>query len=227
MMEYMMEIACPADEILADFLEGRLSEVEKSEMEQHLSDCDVCLEVLAVGNSLIRGENQFDLAPVPLEVTDAAARLAQGEHSPLYESLPERVERTLRDLPTKISGFFGDKGWGELQPQPVRALKREGSGDFVTLRKTFGDVDAEIELEKTGESKAHIRVRLLLDVTASQEIRVTLKKGDREIASQLAVGGYALFEDIPFGKYSFTFARDGLTLGTYFFEIKETRHDRR
>ena len=222
-----METACPADEILADFLEGRLSEQEKSEMEAHLSDCNDCLEVLAIGNSLIRGEDQFDLAPVPLELTDAAARLVQGEYPPSSESLPERIERTLRGLPARVAGFVGGKRWGGLQPQPVRGFKRKVSRDMVLLRKTFEDVEAEIELEKTGESKALIRVRVFLDDTAGQKTRVTLKEGDREIASQLAVGGYALFEDIPFGHYHLTLARDGLTLGTYLFEIKETRHDRR
>jgi len=227
MRECIMEIACPTDEILADFLEGRLSEEEKSEMEAHLSDCDDCLEVLTVASSLLRGEERYELAPAPARVTDAAAQLVLGEYSPSTESLPARVERTLRDLPTRVAGFFIDKGWGGLQPQPVRGFKRKLSSDFVLLRKRFEDVESEIELEKTGENKALIRVRVFPADTAGLKIRVTLKEGDREVASQLAVGGYALFEDIPFGHYGLTLARDGLTLGTYLFEVKETRHDRR
>jgi hypothetical protein len=99
--------------------------------------------------------------------------------------------------------------------------------DLVLLKKTFEDVETEIEIEKVGENKALIRVRLLLADFTSQKVRVTLKKNDREIASHLAEEAYVLFEDIPFGHYSLTFARDGLTLWTYFFEIKETSHDRR
>jgi len=114
-----------------------------------------------------------------------------------------------------------------LQPQPVRGFKRKVAKDLVLLKKTFEDVESEIEIEKVGENKALIRVRLLLADLTSQKIRVTLKKGDREIASHLAEEAYVLFEDIPFGHYSLTFARDGLTLGTYLFEIKETAHDRR
>jgi hypothetical protein len=101
------------------------------------------------------------------------------------------------------------------------------SRDFVLLTKTFENVESEIELEKTGENKALIRVRVFPDDIAGQQFRVTLKEGDREIASQLAVGDYAIFEDIPFGHYNLSLARDGQTLGTYFFEVKETRHDGR
>ena len=222
-----MEIACPADEILADYLEGRFSEEERSEMEKHLSDCDACLEVLTVANSLIQGEKQFQLEPVPAKVTDAAERLVQSQDPQVSEPLPEKIERTLKDLPTKISEFLSFKTWGQLQPQPVRGFKRKVAKDLVLLKKTFEDVESEIEIEKVGENKALIRVRLLLADLTSQKIRVTLKKGDREIASHLAEEAYVLFEDIPFGHYSLTFARDGLTLGTYLFEIKETAHDRR
>lgn len=222
-----MEIACPADEILADYLEGRLSEGERSEMEEHFSDCNACLEVLAVANSLIQGEEQFQLEPVPAKVTDAAERLVQSQDPQVSKPLPEKIERTLKDIPTKISEFLSPKTWGQLQPQPVRGYKRKVPKDLVILQKTFEDVETEIEIEKVGENKALIRVRLLLADLTSQKIRVTLKKGDREIASHLADEAYVLFEDIPFGHYSLTLARDGLTRGTYLFEIKETAHGRR
>ncbi len=222
-----MEIVCPADEILADYLEGRLSEEERSEMEEHLSDCNACLEVFTVANSLIQGEEQFELEPVPAKVTDAAERLLQSEDPQVSEPLQEKIEHTLKDLPTKISEFLSPKTWGQLQPQPVRGYKRKVAKDLVILKKAFEDVESEIEIEKVGENKALIRVRLPLDDLTRQKIRVTLKKGDREIASHLAGEAYVLFEDIPFGHYSLTFTRDGLTLGTCLFEIKETVHDRR
>ena len=222
-----MEIACPADEIHADYLEGRLSEEERSEMEEHLSDCNACLEVLAVANSLIRGEEQFRLEPVPAKVTDAAGRLVQSQDPQVSEHLSEKIERILKDLSSKVSESFSPKTWGQLQPQPVRGSKRKVPKDLVLLKKTFEDVETEIEIEKVGENKALIRVRLLLADFTSQKVRVTLKKNDREIASHLAEEAYVLFEDIPFGHYSLTFDRDGLTLWTYLFEIKETAHDRR
>ncbi len=225
-MENVMEKTCPADEILADYVEGRLSEQKNSEMEEHLSYCNVCLEVLAVAAGLVHGEYQLELDPVPAKVTNAAARLVIGEDPLLSESFPAKLERTLRSLPTRISELLNHETWGGFQPQPVRGLKRRVAKDFMLLRKTFQDVKSEIEVEKIGEEKALIRIRLLADDTANQAIRVTLKKGEREIASQLAEGAYVLFEDIPFGRYSLTLAKDGLTLGTYLFEIKETSRDR-
>ena len=223
----MMKRACPSDEMLADYLQGHLAEKEGSEMEEHLSDCTICLEELVIANSLFQGADLPQLDAVPAEVTEAAVRLMQSLDSAESDSLSEKFERAIKDLPTRISDFLNHKTWAELQPQPVRGFKRKVAKDLVLLKKTFEDVESEIEIEKVGENKALIRVRLLLADLTSQKIRVTLKKGDREIASHLAEEAYVLFEDIPFGHYSLTFARDGLTLGTYLFEIKETAHDRR
>jgi len=222
-----MKRACPSDEMLADYLQGHLAEKEGSEMEEHLSDCTICLEELVIANSLFQGADLPQLDAVPAEVTEAAVRLMQSLDSAESDSLSEKFERAIKDLPTRISDFLNHKTWAELQPQPVRGFKRKVAKDLVLLKKTFEDVESEIEIEKVGENKALIRVRLLLADLTSQKIRVTLKKGDREIASHLAEEAYVLFEDIPFGHYSLTFARDGLTLGTYLFEIKETAHDRR
>jgi hypothetical protein len=225
-MENIMETTCPADEIVADYIEGRLSEQSASEMEEHFSYCNVCLEVLTLATSLVHGEHQLELEPVPAKVTDAAARFVLSQDPLLSDSLLVRLERTLKSLPTRLSELLNHEAWEGLQPQPVRGFKKKVAEDFILLRKTFQDVKSEIEVEKTGEKKALIRIRLLADHTADQTIRVTLKKGDREIASQLAEGAYVLFEDIPFGRYSLTFAKDGFTLGTYLFEIKETSRDR-
>lgn len=222
-----MKRACPADEMLADYLEGRLSEKEGSEMERHLSDCDICLEELAVTNSLLLGGHLTELESVPTEVTEAAVLLVRSQDSLVSESLSERIERSLKDLPSKISDFFNHKSWGELQPQPVRGPKRKVAKDLVLLKKTFQDVETEIEIEKMGDNKAHIRVRILAGDAARQTIRVSLKKGEREIASYLAESAFVLFEDIPFGHYSLTLARDGLILGIYHFEIKETQSGRK
>ena len=80
--------------------------------------------------------------------------------------------------------------------------------------------------EKAGKDKANIRVRLAESSKHKRGIRVTLKKGEREVQSHLINGGYVLFEDTPFGHYSLLFSKDGVKLGSYLFEIKESQDGR-
>jgi hypothetical protein len=88
----------------------------------------------------------------------------------------------------------------------------------------FKGIQTEIEIEKTGSNRAHIRVKLHEAGKQPEGVRVTLKAGEREIASYPFDGGYVLFEDIPFGHYSISLDKDGFQFGTYLFEIKETLH---
>jgi hypothetical protein len=82
---------------------------------------------------------------------------------------------------------------------------------------------AEIQIEKTGDDKAHIRVSLVGNPQITG-VRVTLKRGEREVFSYSLGVGYVLFEDIPFGHYGLLFTKDGEVLGKYHFEMKGSYH---
>ena len=222
-----MKTVCPDEEMIADYLEGRVSHDERSEIEEHLSCCERCLDEFIVARNLVRGEDRFELDPVPSRVTQAAARLVSSEGLISFGTLRERFRRLIKGIYSRISDLFHLTPWGEWRLAPIRGSRRVVSKDLIHLRKTFKEIEAEIEIEKAGENKALIRVTLPEDARQGKRIRVTLKKGEREISSHLLNGGYALFEDIPFGHYSLTFFRDGVMLGKYLFNIKETRYGRR
>jgi len=99
--------------------------------------------------------------------------------------------------------------------------------DYVCIKVSFKDVKTEMEVEKTGDNKANIRLRLIELIKSPENLRVTLKNGDREFASYLLEGTYVYFDDIPFGHYSISLAKDIEALGSYSFEIKESYHGRK
>lgn len=222
-----MKMPCPNEERLAGYLEGRLSEEDRSQMEAHLLDCQICLEGLVVINSMVRGKHVFELEPVPTEVTEAAVHVVTSQCTISYGSQIEKLKRSVKNLGSRISDVLWLKSWEKWRLAPIRGSKRVASENLVLLRVPFREIETEIEIEKTGAGKAHIRVKLPEAHKPQKAVRVTLKKGEREIASYLLDGAYVLFENIPFGHYSISLAEDGVGLGEYLFDIKETRHGRR
>ena len=110
---------------------------------------------------------------------------------------------------------------------PVRSYNRADSAAVFQLKKSFGKIKTEIEIEKKGHDSAAIRVHLTSDALNEYNIRATLlNKDGREISSFLMNSGYVVFEDIQFDQYSLIFSRNGTTVGTYQFEIKDTRYGR-
>ena len=223
-----MNKLCNNEEMLADYLEGRLSDIKISRMEEHLSDCEVCSEELIIGKDLIRGGSQPKSADVPDEVTEAAVRLVNNLTTTNSNSLKERFNRFLDRFFAMLTDLFNVSTWGERCLSPVRSSKIVVSKELVRLKKSFNEIDVEIEIEKTGEGNSCIRVNLLNNMKAIKGVRVTLLQGkEREIASHLLNGDNVVFEDTPFGHYGLVFFRDGLKLGICRFVIKETRYGRR
>jgi hypothetical protein len=216
-MEFTAKKSCPVEEIIADYLEGRLPAEDKEAMDAHLSECDLCLEELVIAGKAIR--DAIQLPAVPSGVTEAAARLVARRTTGVAE---KGLKESIAAYAEKISDYFHYSFPWRLQQATIRSSRIAAAPDLVMIRKVFKKMRAEIEIEKTGARKAHIRVKA--SGGEKNGIRVTLKKGEREISSQLLRAGYALFEDIPFGRCEIVFSANGSELGTYTFEIRESRH---
>ena len=110
---------------------------------------------------------------------------------------------------------------------PIRSTKRKIIKNLVVIRVSFNDIDSEVEFKKTGKTKTRIRIKLLEVKKYEKRIRITLKKIEREIASSLLDWDYVSFENIPFGHYSISLNDNNIKFGEYFFEIKETCHEKK
>jgi hypothetical protein len=215
-----MKTTCPDEERLADYLEGRLSGDERAEIEEHLSDCEMCLEEFMVARNLTRHEDRYKMDSVPSKVTQAALHLVNGTGSIASKGF----KRLIKGLRSRSSGLLSPAPWVAWRLAPIRSAGRAVPKGLIHLRKTFKGVEVEIEIEKTGKNKTLIRVKLPEDARQMKDVRVTLKKDEREISSYLLNRGYVVFEDILFGHYRISFSRGGVMLGEYLFNTKETHH---
>ena len=219
---FIMKNICPDEEMLADYIESRLSNNDKAEMDAHLSDCDQCLQAFVTVEGLVRSGDRIQLDTVPSRVTESAVHMVESNGSLSYGSIRIKLKRFMIGLYRRFSHFFRWAPWGDWHLVPIRGSKKVISEDLVHIKKTFEEIETEIEIEKTGSGRAHIRVKLTGGIPHHKGIRVTLNRGEREISSHPFIGDYVLFEEVPFGHYSLTFSRNGLMLGKYLFEIKET-----
>jgi hypothetical protein len=217
-----MKRHCTKEELLVDYLEGRLSERERLKTEQHLSECDSCVEELVIAEKFEDVTFSLGLEPVPEQVTLGAVELVRELSR---NSLFERISESAQTMVEKGRiGFM--KPWLQMKPNlaPVRGSKTFLAGDIILLRKSFSDFEVYIEIEKTGEDLASIVVRLPDADEFGDPIRATLMKDGREMSSFLCAGQPAIFEGVRFGRYTLVFSRNGMRVGEYAFIIKETSH---
>jgi len=221
----IMAPACLDEEQLAGYLEGSLPEVERDRVEQHLAGCEMCLQELVLSRNMIQGTGLDDLDPVPAKVTASAIKLVHKQSKQTFVPLKKAFKQSARNLYNKMSDVLTPSPRREWELAAVRSSKITTSRNGVVIKKTFAKIPTEIEIEKTFQGNAHIKVHFPNRDKERMGTRVTLQKGEREVSSFLAgKSGYVLFEDVPFGHYSLVFLRNGDVFGTYLFELKETNH---
>jgi hypothetical protein len=222
----MNNTKCLTEQDLMAYMEGRLSVGKRSKVEQHLSSCDTCLDVLSVSGELDRNNDLYKMDPVPEEVTRKALNtvLSISESTLLH-----KASGYLNLLVSKCKEALSNL-WllGSPALAPVRGDTKVITDDLILLKRSFLDLNAEIEIEKKDENMALIKVWVTKDGSPIKNIRITLLENGREVASHFLNGAPAIFEDIPFSRYVLRFARftrNGAKIREYPFEIKETRND--
>jgi len=210
----------PDEEMIADYLEGRLSDAEREDLEKRICDHEEWLEGFVVAGSVVRSAGRSDLKPIPSGVTQTAKHLVSSRVLEATPSMGERLKHFLKELYSKLS-LTGPAPWAQWRFASIRGPRKVVSKDLARVTKTFKEIKTEIEIEKVGPNKSYVRI-ILLKNNLDKTVRVTLKRRDREVSSQLLTEDVVLFEDIPFGKYNLIFFRNSDELGTYLFEIRES-----
>jgi len=214
-----MTRSCPDEEMLVDYIEDRLPESQRSEMEKHLSDCDSCFQEFVLSRSIVRGGDNLGLEPVPKRVTQNAINMLKKQGFFPDQSPLARAQFQVKKGLAFLSGFLQDTFQWRWHLSPVRSTQKMVTQDFFRIRKRFPDFEADIEIDKTGDKKANVKV-FLVEGSIRKGIRVTLKSGEREMSSQLLDSGYVVFEDLSFARYRLNFSENGKINGSYSFEIK-------
>jgi len=211
---------CPGEETLADYLGNRLPAAAQQALEQHLCRCDICLEAVISGAALTEEEVPESITAIPCSAIQKVLSRIGAEGTRPLPALWTRLAAVCRSLVNSLAEIIFFK-----QPAAahVRGNKRIISRNLVVIEKTFKEIELEIEVEKTGERTANIKVRAISpDAGARVDgVRVNILKDSREIASFITAGGEALFENITFGEYTITVQHGEKRLGHLLLAVKE------
>ena len=203
-----MKSRCIEIAVLAKYIEGSLSDKGRDRIEEHLSECDTCLEEFVIANTLLKDHDLIECEPVSEEVALSALKSL---------SIPKKLKKFYAWI-TKV--LVPDSA-GQPAFATVRKPDAASSVDYISIKKDMNDLQVEMYIEKTEDDKARIRVRVLKDNISARNVRLTLIRQGGVIVSRLLKKNYVLFEDLPFGSYRFVVEQDALEKGEYLFKINE------
>ncbi|MBI5664007.1 MAG: hypothetical protein HZC49_02785 [Nitrospirae bacterium] len=206
---------CLSEAEIGAYLEGRLSSDGKESFEGHLVECKICRrEFAAITRVIVRKDdfaeeapahlikNAINLFPEKNSVVDVIVNLIKDSIKVLYCSQDINIF-----TPTPVPALRGEKG-----PRP----------EMVILKKSFEDIDVELDIEKAAGSLCNIRVAVddIRKKTLMNTVRVELLSEERELASDLLEDGEAVLEDVGLGSYTIKIHKKGKILGEIALKIK-------
>ena len=211
---------CPGEEALADYLGNRLDAASREDLEQHLLECDACLEAVIIGGSLPEGAVRESATRVSLSAVRAVLARLGADELRVLPAFWKRFSAACSSLAASLREIIFFK---EPDVVYVRGSKHI-SKNLVVIEKTFSAIRLEIEVEEINQRATNIKVKTRSPETGDRinGVRVNILSRSREIASFVTTGGEALFENIAFGEYTINVHQNGKRLGHVLLDVKES-----
>jgi hypothetical protein len=206
---------CPGDEILSLYIDGALEETEKERIEQHLLECNYCLDAVLLHKemSVDAANTRFPDAPVVWK--DNVKKLFTDQAREGEAGLLDIVLRLTKETIEVISNPGNLAITSGAMPGPVRSAHKILSPNLIILSKTFSDMESEVEVERVDDLHVNMKIRTI-DIHSRAPVtvlRISLFNPLRELASYITDNGEVYFGNLNYGEYEIKIIKDSEEVG--------------
>ena len=203
-----MNFPCLDAAMLAGYVDGQLTEDERSEVENHMLDCDLCMETLAVSKTFL---NEMNLA----DYETAAAGTGVG-------AVIENVKKKIDSFYGWVSELAPPAWFMEFSPSAVRSsVSAEPSRAAVLVTRRMGDLQAEMYVQKSRMDAAFMAVKVTTGRKNAQNVCLTLAREEGGLQARYVTRDYEVFDNLGFGAYRLIVEQNADEKGAYLFHIDE------
>jgi len=205
---------CSEEEILADYLNGSLTEVEKQKVQAHLVSCVACVDELVTVQKSMSDEAQDEVPQALIhEVKDFVSEIsAQRSFLDLSVRLTETAIELIGTTGRRVDHMGADT-------IALRGRPRM-EGGRLQIETEMGGFNVAVHVEQA-EPRACDVVVDIRDASGvpADGMRVSLFSNDRERASYLTREGRVVFDRVTRGKYTVPIRDASTPVGTVRLDI--------
>jgi hypothetical protein len=200
---------CLTDYEIGAYMDGNLPDSEKEALENSLFACKECWEdFVTIKQAVIHDDELTEEMPASL------MQKAINMYPESQDSIFNIVVGLVKD---SIQVMHYTKGFDIFVPLPAGGL-RSGITEhpsMVVIKKSFDEIEVELDVEKTGSDVCNIRVAVddVIKKRSVKPFRVELSSNGRELVSNLLENGETFLEDIGTGHYTIKINRKGIIFG--------------
>lgn len=205
---------CLSEEDIAAIIEEKVQDSEKEQFSEHIASCQKCAYALKENLQLAKVLANNPMLTPPEYVVKSAMDLLNPE-------VGQNILQIVLNFKEKVIELIKTTGEILIGPElvPVSVLrgntKDNKFSDEIKVVKTFGNLLAEVDIEKRNPSLCDIEIRLVEKDSKqkARDIRITLTKNNREIESVLSQEGKAVFREVSADKYKIIVDKEDKKIG--------------
>lgn len=202
---------CADVRTLADYIEGRLSEDEKEQVEEHLSTCDKCLEEFVFAHSLLNDSELMETASEPCTPEFRVHLHPASVFQEVRDRVKQKISDWLTELPLPI--WLG-------QYEAVRSPEVPLSGSML-IKKKINNFHTEMFIRHTEKDKVRMWISVFKDSRPARNVSLTLIREGEIPFARILNRDCVCFDRQRFGSFRIAIGHDAETAfeNTYSFEI--------
>ena len=207
---------CFSEIELGAFLEGKLSSEEKDALKLRIFECKPCWDELISITGIIAQKDKTESGDVPGHLIEKAIAMF-----PEKQNVFDIVISMVKDSINLISSTNNIHISTPAFAASLRSEKVEHP-EMLVLKKSFDDIDVELDIEKVAEDQCNIKVAIddLRTKILMNTLRIELISQGRELVSNLFENGETTLEDISAGQYTIRIHKNGKIFGEITLQIK-------
>lgn len=188
---------CLSDYEIGAYIDGKLTDAEKEPIENRLFSCKECWEdFVTVKKTIIHGDAE-PVEEMPVSLVHKAIHM-YAEKNKLFNLIVSLVKDSIQVMQYT-------EGFQIFTPLAAGGLRRGISGypSMVIIKKSFDEIDVELDIEKTGSDICNIRIAVdeVMQKASVKPLRIELVSKGRELLSNLLEEGETFLEEVGVGNY--------------------------
>ncbi|WP_020586696.1 anti-sigma factor family protein [Desulfobacter curvatus] len=189
---------------LYDYITGQLSEQEARNVEDHLADCDTCLEQFVTAQALLE---DTDLMENSVRTKEVGAPIIKA----LLAGAKRFLEWTVEPLAQPAFAIRDSAAESTFEGNPP--------SNYLKIVKRFGRLSGEMAFKKIKQNAFDLQFKLVGTFEKNERFCLILERENDKFDARILEDTRAEFTNLSFDRYHLVLEQNEKPCGKFFFEI--------
>jgi len=212
-----MTPSCIDIDTLIAYFTQKISKKDREIIENHLSNCDHCLEILATTTQVLDDQTLSHWETV----SETHAQATWNKITEKIQKIKDFYQWTKEQLPPLWINPSLEPALVSVRFEAETDTETISPTEHILIQREMNDLYTEMYIERSDEQLVSIKVRVLKNNQIAPHVCIFMERKGEGPSARALKQHYVSFNHLPFGQYRMFLEQDSEDKGEYTFEINE------